>query len=196
MKKLLIALAAFSSLSYAAETNSVYNLDSTHSFVEFSYNHFGYSNPSGKWLANGTINLDSKEVANSKVDITIQVESVVTGVPALDHHLSGADFFNVEKYPTATFVSSKITDVKHKGKSFKLVGNLTLHGVTKPVTLDVTANEHKVSPISQRDTIGYSATGLIKRSDFGLGMYVPAVSDDVKLNIQLEARQAADTAAK
>lgn len=188
MKKLLILLATFSSLTYAAETTSVYTLDNTHSFVEFNYNHFGYSNPSGKWLANGTINLDDKDVAKSKVDITIQVESIVTGVPALDHHLLSADFFDAEKYPTATFVSSKITDVKHKGKSFKLVGDLTLHGVTKPVTLDVVANEHKPNPMSQRDTIGYSATGLIKRSDFGLGMFVPAVSDDVKLNIQLEAR--------
>lgn len=187
MKKLLLALVSATSIAYAADTTSAYKLDPTHSFVEFRYNHMGFSNPSGKWLANGTINFDSNKLANSNVDITIQVESIVTGVPGLDRHLKSADFFDVAKYPTAKFVSSKIVAVDDK--HFNMTGNLTIHGVTKPVTFLVTQNEHKVNPMNERDTLGYSATATIKRSDFGVGAYVPAVSDEVALNIELEARQ-------
>lgn len=187
MKKLLLALVSATSIVYATDTTSTYKLDPTHSFVEFHYNHMGFSNPSGKWLANGTINFDSTKLANSSVDITIQVESIVTGVPGLDRHLKSADFFDVAKYPTAKFVSSKIVAVDDK--HFNMTGNLTIHGVTKPVTFLVTQNEHKVNPMNERDTLGYSATATIKRSDFGVGAYVPAVSDEVTLNIELEARQ-------
>lgn len=186
MKKLLIALVAVSGLAYAG--TETYTLDSTHSYVEYHYNHVGFSNPSGKWLANGTLQLDDKKFANSSANITIQVESVVTGLPVLDEHLKGVDFFDVAKYPTATFVSTKIAKIN--GKKFDLVGNLTLHGVTKPVTLHVVTNDHKVSPITKLDTVGYSATTTIKRSDFGLAAYVPAVSDEVRLDIELEAAKA------
>ncbi|MDD3266772.1 MAG: YceI family protein [Burkholderiales bacterium] len=186
MKKLLLALVAVSGLAYAETTT--YTLDPTHSSVEYHYNHIGFSNPSGKWLANGSLQLDDKKLANSSANITIQIESIVTGIPILDEHLKGADFFDIAQYPTATFVSSKVTKIK--GKTFDLVGNLTLHGVTKPVTLHVTENAHKVNPISKLDTVGYSATATIKRSDFGLAAYVPAVSDEVRLNIELEAAKA------
>jgi polyisoprenoid-binding protein YceI len=187
MKKLLIALVAISSGAYALDTAPVYTLDKTHSFVEFHYNHFGYSNPSGKWLANGTINLNSDKLADSKADITIQIESLVTGIPALDHHLLSADFFDVTKYTTAHFISSKITAIDKT--HFNLDGNLTIHGVTKPITLAVTENAHKINPMNDFDTVGYSATGSLKRSDFGLGAYVPNVSDEITLNIEIEARQ-------
>lgn len=191
MKNLLLALLAVSGIAYAADTSSMYKIDPTHSFVEFRYNHMGFSNPSGKWLANGMINFDSKDISKSSVNITINVESVTTGVVALDNHLQSEDFFNVAKYPTATFVSTKITpkDATH----FTLVGNLTLHGITKPVTLAVTQNKHGMNEMVEKDALGYSATGTIKRSDFGVGAYAPAVSDDVTLDIELEARQQTST---
>lgn len=188
MKKYLLSImlaGGLSATAYAAET---YNLEPTHSFVEFHYNHMGFSNPSGKWPATGTLSLDSKDIAKSTANITIKIGDIITGVDKLNEHLQSADFFNVAKYPTATFVSQKISNIK--GKQFDLTGMLTLHGISKPVTLHVTQNALAVNKVSNLKSAGFSATGTIKRSDFGVDMYAPAVSDEVKLNIELEAQLA------
>lgn len=189
MKKLLITLLAVSGIAHAATTESAntYTLDKTHSFVEFRYNHMGFSNPSGKFVANGTVYYESNNLAKSKADINIDLSSLTTGVAGLDRHLQSADFFDTSKYPTAKFVSTKITPIDKN--HFSMLGNLTVHGVTKPVTLQVLQNGQGISPVSQRYTLGYSATGVIKRSDFGIAAYVPAVSDDIMLTIEIEARQ-------
>ncbi len=184
MKKLLLTLGligGFTTLAFA----DTYTLEPTHSYVEFHYNHVGFSNPSGKWYATGSLNFESQNIAKSSAKIDIQVANIVTGLPKLDKHLQSADFFDVAQYPTATFVSNKVTDIK--GKQFNLVGVLTLHGVSKPITLAVTQNADQINPNNGIQTAGFSATANLKRSDFGIANYVPKVSDEIQLNIEIEA---------
>jgi polyisoprenoid-binding protein YceI len=188
MKKFLIALGLAGALSGLATADETYNLEPTHSYVEFHYNHFGYSNPSGKWFASGSLNFESQNLAKSSANITIKVGDIITGIPKLDEHLKSSDFFDVTKYPTATFIGNKVTNIH--GKQFDLGGVLTLHGIAKPITLHVTQNLLAVNPMNKLQTAGFSAKAEIKRSDFGLANYIPAVSDEIKLNIEIEAQLA------
>ena len=166
-----------------------YTVDDSHSYVGWQISHFGFSNPSGKWMATGTLELDKDKPAASKANITINVADIITGLPKLDEHLKGEDFFDTAKYPTATFVSDKVTMT---GKdTAKVAGMLTLHGVTKPVTLNVKLNKAAVSPINHKMTAGFSATATLKRSDFGINAYLPGLGDEVKLTIEVEANKSA-----
>lgn len=165
-----------------------YTLDDSHSYVGWQISHFGFSHPSGKWMATGTLELDKDSPQKSKVNVTINVADFITGIPKLDEHLKSEEFFDVDKYPTATFVSNKVT-VTGKDTA-KVQGDLTLHGVTKPVTLNVKLNEADVSPISKKMTAGFTATAIINRSDFGIKAYLPGLGDEVKLNIEVEAYKA------
>lgn len=167
----------------AAET---YTLDNTHSYVLWHVNHFGFSSPSGKWMADGTLQLDEKKPQTSKVNVTIHIDTLTTGVPKLDEHLKSKDFFDAEKFPTATFVSDKV-DLTGKSTA-KVHGMLTVHGVTKPITLNVTLNKMGVSPISNKLTAGFTATTTLKRSDFGVDKYSPGLGNDVKIDIEAEAK--------
>lgn len=164
-----------------------YTFDRSHSFVGFSINHFGYSNPEGKWYVEGDLQLDEKNPKDSKVNVTIDVANLITGIPKLDEHLKGADFFDVAKYPTATFVSDKVT-VTGKDTA-KVQGMLTLRGVTKPVTLNVKLNKAAVNPMNNKMTAGFSATTTLKRSQFGMDAYTPGLGDEVKLTIEVEANK-------
>jgi polyisoprenoid-binding protein YceI len=185
MKKWLIFCVAslffFSFPLFAADT---YQLDSNHTFVVWQVSHFGFSNPSGKWYASGTIVLDKNNPKNSKVTVNINMNDLVTGIPRWDEHLKGPEFFNVEKFPTATFVSDQVTLIGKE--SAKIKGLLTFHGVTKPVVLDVKLNKINVSPVTNKETAGFSASTVIKRSQFGMTSYTPGISDDVKLTIEAE----------
>lgn len=168
--------------AYAAET---FTLDPKHSYVEWHVSHFDFSSPSGKWYVTGTVLLDKEHPQKSKVDATIDLANLVTGLPDLDKHLKGDVFLNVAKYPTATFVSDK-TIVTHND-SAKVHGILTLHGVSKPVTLDVKLNKTGVSPVTDKMTAGFTAETTFKRSDFGIISFLPGVGDEVKISIQAEA---------
>lgn len=185
MKKILLKLflitVFFSSSVFAAET---YTLDPEHTYVLWHISHFGFSNPSGKWMANGTLVLDEQKPQNSKLNATIQVADISTGIPKLDEHLKSADFFDVAKYPTATFVSDKIILVGTK--IAKVHGILTVHGVSKPETLIVKLNKMGTSPITQKKTAGFTAMTKIKRSDFGIDKYLPGLGNDVLINIEAE----------
>lgn len=193
-----LILFLFSFSIYAAENSSEKNssekyipekyiIDSSHSYVTWHISHFGFSHPSGKWLANGTLMLDKEKPENSKVDVTIQMTNVVTGIPKLDEHLTGKDFFDVKKFPVATFVSQKV-EVTEKDKA-RVYGTLTLHGVSKPVVLKVKLNKLAVSPITHKDTAGFTAITTLKRSDFGIDAYSPGLGDKVKIRIELEANK-------
>lgn len=186
-KKLLIYLGLISTIYTSNSFAEIltYTVEPTHSFVEFHYNHMGYSNPSGKWFATGTIGLDQKDLAKSTANIAINISNINTGIPKLDEHLLGNDFFAVTKFPVATYVSNKVTNVH--GKSFDLDGTLTIHGISKPLTLHVTENMLGVNQMTKLATAGFSATGMLKRSDFGIGKYVPMVSDNIKLDVEVEA---------
>lgn len=188
MKQLLLrALLVLLPLIGSAQAADTYTLDPGHTYVLWHINHFGFSNPSGKWFANGTVILDETKPDNSKVDVTIQTASIDTGIPKLDEHLKSADFLDVKQYPTATFVSDK---VQMTGKeSAKVFGTLTLHGVAKPVVLNVKLNKLGLSPISNKKTAGFTATTQLKRSDFNIKAYLPGLGDDVKIDIEAEANK-------
>jgi polyisoprenoid-binding protein YceI len=166
----------------AAET---YTLDASHTYVLWHINHFGFSNPSGKWMATGTLVLDEAKPQDSKLNVTINVAAIDTGIPKLDEHLKGAQFFDVKQFPTATFISNKI-DVTGKNTA-KVHGVLTLHGVSKPLTLNVTLNKIGENPITNKKTAGFTAHAQLLRSDFGINTLLPGLSDKVKLNIEAEA---------
>ena len=182
---LFSALIFLPFITHAEGTIETYTLDPGHSYVSWQISHFGFSNPSGKWLANGTLSVDETKPQNSKVNVVIKVADIVTGIPKLDDHLRNADFFDTDKYPNATYVSDKI--VMTGKDTAKLYGTLTLHGISKPITLNVKLNKLDVSPITQKKTAGFTATADLKRSDFGITKYLPGLGDKVKLNIEVEA---------
>jgi len=174
--------------SSALQAAEVYKLDPNHTAVLWQIDHFGFSQPSGKWMVTeGRLVLDKNKPEEDKVSATIQVADVVTGVPELDKHLKGTLFFDVGKYPQATFESTKVVAM---GKTkAKVYGNLTLHGVTKPIVLNVTFNKAGINPITNLPSVGFSATTQLKRSDFGITTLLPSVGDTVNINIQAEAHQ-------
>ncbi|GGA87139.1 hypothetical protein GCM10011521_26970 [Arenimonas soli] len=180
----LFALATLPAL--AADT---YTIDPTHTQVEFTYSHFGFSNITGRFdKVESQFAFDAADPTRSSVTVTIPVDSISTGVEKLDGHLLSADFFDAETYPTATFTSTGVT-VAGEGK-LAVAGDLTIHGVTRPVVMDVTINKVGEHPMSKKPAAGFDASIDIKRSEFGVGGYAPAVSDEVRIEITVEAQKA------
>lgn len=187
MKHLLLSTTA--ALLFAASgahaAPEQYTLDPYHTNITWKANHVGFSNPSGKFAeASGQFTLDEAKPENSSVTVTIKPGSVLTGIPKFDEHLKSADFFNTETYTEARFESTKV--VKTGEKTAKVHGNLTLLGITKPVVLNVTLNKIGENPFSKQKTAGFSATAIIKRSEFGMNYGIPVVSDDVQIEIEVE----------
>jgi polyisoprenoid-binding protein YceI len=193
VRKFAIATAflAATSLFAQAET-STWKIDPPHSGAEFSIRHMGLSNVHGKFgNVNGTILLDDKDFTRSSVNATVDVTTVDTGVTKRDDHLKSADFFEVAKYPTMTFVSKKITA---SGDDYHVIGDLTLHGVTKSVdlTMDKPGKE-QIGMDGKSIHRGFSATTTIHRQDFGLVWNGTLKSgdnvlgDDVKVSLDVEA---------
>ena len=192
-KRLLLAAFVAAASFHAAAAGVTYKLDPDHTNVIASWSHFGYSHPSANFgAASGTLVYDAAAPAKSSVEVSLPLSGLDTFVPALDEHLKTPEFFDAAKFPAATFKSSKV-QVIGKGK-FKVIGTLTIKGVGKPVTLDVTLNNAGVHPMTKQESIGFDATAKIKRSDFGMGMYAPAVSDEITLRITTEAAAAGKTA--
>lgn len=180
----LLAVATFPAL--AAEK---YEIDPTHTQVQFTYSHLGFSNITGRFdQVQGDFRFDVADPTQSSVSITIPVQSISTGVDKLDEHLLKADFFDAAQFPTATFTSTGVT-AAGEGK-LAVAGDLTIHGVTRPVVLDVTINKVGEHPMRKRPAAGFDARATLKRSDFGVGAYVPMVGDEVTLSITVEAFQA------
>lgn len=185
LKRFTGLLFIFTTLSVSAAEKWIF--DNQHTYVQWSIKHLGFSDQTGKWFANGEITLDPKNPQNSKVIVKIQLADVITGIPELDKHLREKLFFDTAQYPIATF-SSKQIDIIGKNTA-KVHGTLTLHGTTKPVTLEVTLNKIGKHPMKERMTAGFSATTTIKRSDFGMTNFQDALGDDVKIEIGAEAYQ-------
>ena len=179
---LLLSSLVVPATAFAADT---YTIDPNHTAVVWSISHFGFSNPNGKFYQpEGTLVLDQEKPENSKVNVTFKIDNLTTGVVDLDKHLKSKDFFDAEQFPTATYVSDK---VEVTGDDTAIVhGNLTLHGVTKPVDLNVKLNKIGDN-FKNMPTAGFDASAVIKRSDFGISAYLPALGDEVKLAIQSEA---------
>lgn len=190
-----VALAGLFAVSLSAQATPVtYRLDPNHTMVLFSWNHFGFSNPTADLgLGEGTVVFDEQHPAHSSVQVTLPLDKLDTHVSALDQHLKEADFFDASKYPTVTFKSTRVQPLG--GHRFKVTGNLTVHGVTRPVVLDATLNKIGLHPMTKAPSIGFDATASLKRSDFGVGAYVPNVSDTISIHITTEGSASkADTA--
>ncbi|MES2157816.1 MAG: YceI family protein [Pseudomonadota bacterium] len=166
----------------AKVTGGTYAVEPTHTQIVFAYDHMGFTNNMGVIAQpTGTLTLDKANPAASKVSIDIPVANLKTGIPALDTHLMKPEFFDSAKFATATFVS---TSVKPDGATgADITGNLTIKGITKPVTLDAEFYGAGANPMNKKENIGFVATGTIKRSDFGMSMAVPVVGDTVELKI-------------
>lgn len=183
----LLSIALLGLLSAPAfGATQKFALDPFHTQVRITWNHFGFSNPGATFDINkGTLIWNSDNPSQSSVKVTIPVASVHSQVPVLDKKLKH-DFFEADKYPTITFES---TNVNRIGKSdhYRIKGKLTLHGVTQPVTLRATLNKIGEHPMLHAPAIGFDATATIQRSEFGMGAYIPMVSDQVTIHITVEA---------
>ncbi|WP_445116079.1 YceI family protein [Acinetobacter sp. WZC-1] len=189
-KTLAIGLAVATAAAFSFAKPVAYQIDPAHTATVFNWNHFGFSTPSANFTdIQGTINVDSEKPANSSVDVTIPVSSVNSNVAALDKAFQEEEWFNAAKFPTITFKSTKVEtrDKKH----FKITGNLTVKGVTRPVVLDAVLNKQGEHPMTKAQTIGFNATTSFNRSAFDIGGYVPNVGDKITVSITTEASVAA-----
>lgn len=186
-RTVLVTLLALATVPLYATT---YTLEPDYTQGVFRWNHLGFSSPAAQFAqGEGTLEFDQADPTKSSVKVTIPLSSLNTGVPALDDHFRSADFFETVKFPAATFKSTKV----EKGPTadrLKVTGDLSLHGVTKPVTLDVTVIKVGSNPRTSLPTVGFDATTTLKRSDFGLGKFVPQVSDEIQMQITSQAVEA------
>jgi polyisoprenoid-binding protein YceI len=179
---LLLAVAACAAVAAPV----TYTIDTTHSRVTFYVNHFGFSNSVGEFrIADGTFSFDNDDWSKSKVDARIPVQSLELGEAKWNADVLGAHFLESAKYPEISFASRKVEkiDATHG----KLHGDLTIKGVTKPVVLDLTVNKVGEHPMRKTQAAGFTATVTVRRSEFGVAAYVPAVADDVIIRIEVEA---------
>ena len=164
--------------------SGIYNSEQGHAYVAFTYSHQGYSKPILRWgKMDASINLDSANPENSTLKVTIPVSSIDSGVEAFDKHLVSADFFDADNHPTITFNSTNMEQIVTG--TGRVTGDLTIKGVTKPVTLKATLNKVGKHFRSGVDMFGISARGKVKRSDFGVDKYGP-MADDVDIMIEVE----------
>jgi polyisoprenoid-binding protein YceI len=183
----LLAALAFACTPLYATT---YTLESQHSQGVIRWNHLGFSNPTALFTqVEGTVDFDQADPTRSSVAVTIPLAHLTSGVPDLDADFHSVDFFDMARYPVATFKSTRVEKGSAPDK-LKVTGNLTLRGATRPVTLDVTINKIGTNIRSNLPSIGFEATTTLKRSEFGLGMFVPQVSDEVSIHITCQGDEA------
>jgi polyisoprenoid-binding protein YceI len=177
-----LLLAASAGTAAAAE----YEIDARHTQVFFTYSHAGYSNISGRFTeVSGKLDFDPADPGKASIELQLPIASLSTGVAKLDEHMLSADMFDAARFPTASFKSGKVTVV---GKDkLQVAGELTIHGVSKPVLVDVSINS--TAPRNGKRAAGFDASASIKRSDFGVDFMLPGVPDAVKLSITMEARE-------
>ncbi|WP_263384386.1 YceI family protein [Granulicella arctica] len=187
--KQVLALTFAATMMFApiakAQT-STWAIDPAHSQADFQIRHLGVSTVRGSISGTkGTVILDEKDITKSKIEATLATATVNTSTEARDKHLKSPDFFDVEKNPTITFKSSSITK---NGDKLQMIGDLTLGGVTKSVTLDVDGPAPPQKGMGGKIVSGFSASGMIKRSDFNFGQKYtsPTLGDEVKFTIDVE----------
>lgn len=174
----LIAIAPLAAVDWT--------LDDDHSFALFRVQHMGAGFTWGRFDAiAGELSYDPAAPANAKISVTIQAASVSTGVPKMEEHLRTPDFFDVKQFPTLTFVSKTWTAKPEN--SFEILGDLTMHGVTKPVTVTAVRTGLGTNAYTKKDLVGFETTFTVQRSDFGLKYGPGAVGDDVRITFALEA---------
>ncbi|MDB5202404.1 MAG: polyisoprenoid-binding protein [Ferruginibacter sp.] len=182
MKKIIFILLAFVALTAFTTVAVTWENDDPHSQLGFTVTHLGISDVSGTFNdIDVKISAAKPDFSDATFDLTAKIASIDTRVEARNNHLKSADFFDAAKYPELTF---KSTSLKKNGKNkFKISGNLTIHGITKPVTMDLTYRGTTINPMSKATTAGFQLQGSIKRSDFNVGNSFPTlvVSDEVRI---------------
>lgn len=188
MKSLILAAALSTAAGFAAAADK-YVLDSSHSQVLFSYNHLGFSTTYGMFSGfEGEIMFDQENAANSSVNVSMPVMSMFTGWEKRSGHFMSGDFFGATEGDMITFTS---TSIEVTGENTAMItGDLTMNDVTKSVVLDAVLNKTGTHPMANKDWAGFDATVTLTRSDFGLGAFAPAVSDEVDVKISVEAMKA------
>jgi polyisoprenoid-binding protein YceI len=197
--RIRLSLSVFSALTMLAAVITAgavradtWVFDKAHTEIRFSWDHLGLSRKSGRFLdMDGTLEFTPTEPEKGSIDVSIRTSSIATGVRELDDHLKSPDFFRATAHPQITFKSTGVTATSDRGG--KLNGNLTIAGITKPVTLDVIWNftgEYPLSSINPayqgKWVSGFSATTAIARSDFGLKRAIPLISDEIQITIEAE----------
>ena len=186
MKRLSLALALLSTAGPGLAETRTLAIDPEHTAVVFSWSHMGYSNPVARLeQVEGTVTVDEADPSRSQVTVSMSLDGLRTGSAALDHRLKGGEFFDQAHFPNVTFVSTRLE--KTGKESFKLYGNLTAHGITKAVVLDAHVNKYALHPLGHTIIGGFEAETMLRRSDFDMAKFVPAVSDELKVHITLEA---------
>lgn len=176
------AFAAPPTATLSTVKAGTYKVESYHTQVGFTLSHFGFTNYSGLFSgASGSLQLDPAHPGANRIEVTIPVQSIQTTVPVLTDELKGDKWFDVAKFPQATFTSTNVT--LGPDGSATISGNLTLHGVTRPVILHAHFMGAGINPIDKAYTVGFQANTTIKRTDFGVSLYAPAVGDEVELTI-------------
>lgn len=188
------AFALAFTITGASAASQTYTLDNPHTQIFFTVSHMGMSHSTGSFTDyTGSFTFDPENpAAGGSTEVTIQTDSLNMGHDVWEDHMKAEDMLNVAKFPTMTFKSTKVDNVD--ATHAKLTGDLTLLGVTKPVTLDVTLNKCAPHPMSKKDACGFDAVGMIKRSDFGMTKGIPMVGDEVQLRITVEGAVEADAA--
>lgn len=185
----LLVATLIGGTAVTAQAADKYTFDPGHSQINFSWNHFGFSNIWARFdKFDGELLLDTQDLTRSSVSVTIPLSAIDTDVEKLDEHLKSADFFDAAKFPNITFKSTKV-EKAGEGK-LKVTGDLSIHGVTKATVLDVTVNKIGQHPMMKDDAAGFDASTTIKRSEFGVGMYAPNVSDEIAVRITAETHKA------
>ena len=192
MKSLLLAAALSTGATLAYAGAETYVLDASHSQVVFNYNHLGFSTTWGMFSGfEGEIQFDKENPANSSVNVSMPVQSMFTGWEAREAHFMSGDFFGASEGDMITFTS---TGIEVTGDTTaKITGDLSMNGATVEVVLDATMNNSGPFPFGPnqgREWAGFDATTTLMRSDFGLGAFAPAVSDEVKVQLSVEAMKA------
>ena len=169
-----------------AAQSGTYTIDPAHTLILAQWNHMTFSNPSANFARpSGTIVYNAENPSASSVKVTIPMSGITSFTPDFDKHLSSADFFDVAKFPDATFSSTAVT--AQGGNRFQVTGDLTIKGVTKPVTLKMESFHLMPHPMLKKDALGANAVTKVKRSEFNMGKYTPHVGDDVTIEIAVEA---------
>jgi polyisoprenoid-binding protein YceI len=169
---------------------TTYTLEPDYTQGVFRWNHLGFSSPAAQFAqGKGTLEFNAADPTRSSVSVTIPLSTLNTGVPGLDDDFRSTDFFDTVRFPSATFKSTKVEKGATKDQ-LEVTGDLNLHGVTKPITLDVTVVKIGSNPRTSLPTVGFDAMTMLKRSDFGLGKYAPQVGDEIQMHIISQAVEA------
>ncbi|GGA02082.1 YceI family protein [Dyella caseinilytica] len=185
-----LVFAASLMLACAPLYATTYIIEPQHSEGIIRWSHLGFSNPTAQFtMVEGSLDFDPADPTRASVSATIKLANLSSGVPDLDDNFHSVDFFDVAKYPTAIFKSTRVERGSAPDK-LKVTGNLTVHGVTRPIMLDVTINKVGTNIRDNLPNVGFDATTTFNRSDFGLGLYVPQVSDEISIHITCQADEA------